>query len=203
MGGWVDTSHPLTSLQREVHGMVLLVPWFTCPSNTAHAAQLSSAVRCPFRPALGLEGHHHIYNGMAGPTSHHFDHLWGSWHMAQVLQAPTLRTGEEQILCQMLLFWKHLLNTAGSQLSPGVIPSPSVSVSGKWLCVFYIYRTLIVNLFSYDTVSWVSGKSVGILPPVRWWIERGLVSAEQCKCPNVFKVFIKLLKSDTFFSSAH
>lgn len=68
--------------------------------------------------------------------------------MAQVLQAPILRTGEEQILCQMLLFWKHLLNTAGSQLSPGVIPSPSVSVSGKWLCVFYIYRTLIVNLFS-------------------------------------------------------
>lgn len=29
------------------------------------------------------------------------------------------------------------------------------------------------------------------------------MSAGQCKCPNVLKVFIKLLKSGTYFSPAH
>lgn len=69
--------------------MFLPAPRSACPSNTAHAAQLSSTVRCPFSPALSLEGHHNMYTWMAGPISPNFKYLRGSSRTAQVRTAGT------------------------------------------------------------------------------------------------------------------
>lgn len=112
-------------------------------------------------------------------------------------------------------------STSQAQPSPGMVPSPSrcpvylgleefsalggsesafSTFSVHLLC---IYCTFIAHLFSWGPVNWVSGNSVGILPPLWQRIGPGPVSAGQCKCPNVLKVFIKLLKSDTYFSPAH
>lgn len=152
-------SHPLTSLQCEVHEMFLPGPQSTCPPNPAHTARLSCTVRCPFTPDLSLEGHHNMYDGWQDPphiilSIYEAAHTWHRYHRHLPWEE-----GRNKSCFKRCCSGKNLLNIAGSQPSLGIVLASSMwpahlalgelsAVGGKWFSIFYLYSTFIVHSFS-------------------------------------------------------